>query len=366
MEAKLSMTDRCRFRRSAKLGTLGMEDGRPVLPTRADVLGLLSVSRAAALDGVLDGVLHDVLFEPIEAFAARRGKRFRSRLVTLGFRLAGGDPDGAPHRRRCWLAGEAVELIHAGSLIVDDIEDGSLFRRGAPALHRLYGLPIALNIGNWLYFWPAEIFKRLRLTPGEELLVGQYYYRTLLKAHYGQALDLGVAVDNLQQACTADVCLAAMELKTGALIALAVCVGAILAGASRDQLAPTEEFGLRFGMALQMFDDIVNASSRRDPAKQYEDLVLRRPSWLWACAARGSSPQQFSDFVACVKRLPDTAALNAWLERHRLIESAKLQAREFLANACGILEESAADLRFSSDALQQLRDLGQKVALAYD
>lgn len=364
MQTKLSMPDRGRFYRATNIEPPAA--GRPLLPTRADVGGLLTVARAPALDGLLESVLRGVLFEPIEDIVARPGKRFRSRLVTLGFRLAGGDADRTCSRRRCRLAGEAVELIHAGSLVVDDIEDGSLFRRGAPALHRRYGLAIALNSGNWLYFWPVEILKKLRLTPGEDLLVGQYYYRTLLKAHYGQALDVGVAVENLAQEDIADICLAAMELKTGALIALALCLGAIMAGASRQQLARVEEFGLRLGIALQMFDDIGNIASCRDPAKRYEDLALRRPSWIWACAARGSLPEEFSDFVACVRRLPDTVALAGWLGARRLAEDAKDEARAFLANACRALEETAAESRFSADALAELRELGAKVALAYD
>jgi hypothetical protein len=53
-----------------------------------------------------------------------------------------------------------VEFIHAGSLVVEDIEDGSRIRRGRVALHVRYGMPVALNAGNWLYFWPFELLKK--------------------------------------------------------------------------------------------------------------------------------------------------------------------------------------------------------------
>jgi geranylgeranyl pyrophosphate synthase len=338
----------------------------PILPTRADLGALVSVPRAPELGGVLEDILSDVLFQPIRDLAARPGKRFRSRLVTHGFSLLSADADRPCNRRRCRLGGEAVELIHAGSLMVDDIEDGSRFRRGAPAIHRRYGVPIALNAGNWLYFWPVELLRRLRLTPGQELLIGQYYYRTLLKAHYGQALDVGLALESIEQRHVADVCLAAMELKTGALVALALSIGAILARASGAQLARVEEFGLRLGVALQMFDDIGNLRSRRDPAKRFEDLALRRPSWVWACVAKCTSPAEFREFTSRLGRLPDAAPVAAWLESSGVVERAKREAREFLADASGVLESAAADLQFRGEAVVELHDLGRTVALAYD
>jgi hypothetical protein len=57
-----------------------------------------------------------------------------------------------------------VESLHAGSLIVDDIEDDSDLRRDAATLHRIYGVPVALNAGNWLYFWPQVLLSRIPLT----------------------------------------------------------------------------------------------------------------------------------------------------------------------------------------------------------
>lgn len=47
-----------------------------------------------------------------------------------------------------------IELIHNGSLIVDDIEDGSDLRRGKPCVHKIYGEDIAINAGNAIYFLP--------------------------------------------------------------------------------------------------------------------------------------------------------------------------------------------------------------------
>ncbi len=63
--------------------------------------------------------------------------------------------------------------LHLGSLIVDDIEDGSPIRRGGPALHLQIGTPLALNAGNWLYFLPGLLVSRLELPQTRELSLRQ-------------------------------------------------------------------------------------------------------------------------------------------------------------------------------------------------
>ena len=85
-----------------------------------------------------------------------------ARLVELGWELA-----EAPGTAPSDLA-HMVELLHAGSMIVDDIEDGSQRRRGEPALHVLHGVPLALNTGNLLYFLPLGLLRRLRLGANRE------------------------------------------------------------------------------------------------------------------------------------------------------------------------------------------------------
>jgi geranylgeranyl pyrophosphate synthase len=64
----------------------------------------------------------------------------------VAIQLAGGD--GEPYQDMM----SAIELMHVGSELVDDVEDGSAFRRGVPAAHQVFGEPLTINSGCAAYF----------------------------------------------------------------------------------------------------------------------------------------------------------------------------------------------------------------------
>ncbi|HEY6558255.1 MAG TPA: polyprenyl synthetase family protein [Polyangiaceae bacterium] len=218
------------------------------------------------------------LYQPLGDFLARPGKQFRARLCELSFELCGG---GTVPRELPLL----LEILHAGSLIVDDIEDNSSERRGAAALHVRYGLPRALNAGNWLYFWPFVLVQRLALAPLVELELQRAITSALFDCHRGQALDLSARVADLEQAHVPKVVAATARLKTGSLMALATRAGALVAGAGREEQETLAQFGAELGTALQMLDDLGGIASARRRHKGYEDLMQCRPSWPWAWLA---------------------------------------------------------------------------------
>jgi geranylgeranyl pyrophosphate synthase len=228
------------------------------------------------------------LLGPAREFLRRPGKEFRARLVEACWRLAGGA--GEPPAELPLV----LELLHAGSLIVDDIEDGSDERRGAPALHQLVGTPIALNTGNWLYFMPLVLLDRMRLPPAQTL--GMYRAATvaLARCHEGQALDLAVSVFEVGQADVPRVVSAATARKTGALMELASTLGAIAAGADRQRIAALAEFGRELGIGLQMLDDLGSVICPRRRDKGAEDLRHGRPTWAWAWLAESVDEVSFA------------------------------------------------------------------------
>ena len=238
---------------------------------------------ACALDaGVPDAVWNAALLGPAGELLARPGKDLRTRFVHAAWHLAGGGAAATPDR----LA-RVIELLHAGSLIVDDVEDGAEQRRGGPALHRVVGVPLAINTGSWMYFWALVELIRIGVPGALEAAV-----TTLARCHMGQALDLGARVDRLAMRDVPGVVVATSRLKTGALCGLATELAALAAGAPAARIAALGAFGVEVGVALQMLDDLGSIVSRHDKAR--EDLRGARATWPWAWLAEQADPFAWS------------------------------------------------------------------------
>lgn len=265
----------------------------------APLLELLSEQfREPALERVLGvddhlpwAVWDQALYGPLADFLGRQGKEFRARLVHAAWELAG--RSDIPPLELPMI----VEAIHAGSLIVDDIEDGSTYRRGEPALHCTWGVPRALNAGSWLYFWPDALLELMDLSPRVELELRRLIGRTLLRAHQGQALDLSTRVQDLAQRDVPSVVRVTTQLKTGALMELAAAVGAVAADGKPEAVAAVSRFGRELGVALQMLDDLGGIVSEARCHKGHEDLLLGRPTWPWAWAATALEPMRYGELV---------------------------------------------------------------------
>jgi geranylgeranyl pyrophosphate synthase len=82
-----------------------------------------------------------------------------------------------------------------------------------------------------------------------------------------------------------DVVRTSTALKTGSLVRLATELGALLSGASDAEREAIGRFGLEFGVALQMLDDLSGLTNEARCHKGHEDLLNGRPSWVWAWLA---------------------------------------------------------------------------------
>jgi geranylgeranyl pyrophosphate synthase len=304
---------------------------------------LASGSTAAALtaetwDRALGDVARDILSRP--------SRQFRARLAELSFRLAGGT--GQPPR---WLAA-IVEVIHAGSLIVDDIQDGSTERRGAACVHLNHGLGKALNGANWMYFWALQMVERLE---PETPLVRERLYRVLIDAmarcHLGQSLDLSCAVWRLAPAEVNRVVATATMLKTGALMELAARLGAVVGGAPTEREEALARFGRRLGVGLQMLDDFGNltAGSDGNAAKAREDLRNGTPTWPWALAAERLDAPGFAALQAAARAVADAGDADGPPARALAAQLRAAVGFEGRRQASRYLERAFDDLRAAVD-----------------
>jgi len=243
-------------------------------------------------DGVPQPLWESALIGPIHEFLSRPGKRFRSRLVDLSWKLAGRTDE--PPEALPWV----IELLHAGSLVVDDIEDGSLLRRGRPTLHRQIGLPLALNAGNWLYFWALSLISRMDFSCRVEREMHRRAIEAVRRCHEGQALDLAARIGDLTPSEIVPLANTISRWKTGSLMALAAELGAVAAEAKTGIIAALAMFGERLGVGLQMQNDLSELTGAAGPLKLPEDLLNGRVTWPWAWAAERLPPARFDSLQA--------------------------------------------------------------------
>ena len=167
----------------------------------------------------------------------------------------------------------------------------------------------------------------------------------------------------VEQGEVKELCMLSMELKTGTLTAFALGVGALLGGLSDEGLVELDVFGRGFGVALQMFDDLGNLKAASGH-KRFEDLALRRPSWVWAMAAECSS-RDYGEFVQAVRALPDHFHLERWLAKTEFHSRAATAAHDHTMRICRDLEQSMPLNGSQRKAFIELRRLGLRVAHAY-
>ncbi|GGR35755.1 polyprenyl synthetase family protein [Deinococcus ruber] len=191
-----------------------------------------------------------LLYRMLLDYPERGGKGIRSELLLLSAQAYGVQPGSAAWNRALWLA-VTLELFQNWVLIHDDIADDSEERRGQPALHRTYGVPLALNAGDALhaYMWEALLNADLPAAYPEIL---NMIHRTA----EGQHLDLAWMEHREWNLTPADY-LEMVQLKT----AYYTVVVPLRLGALAGGYAPPSEFGAAgtaLGAAFQIRDDVLN------------------------------------------------------------------------------------------------------------
>jgi geranylgeranyl pyrophosphate synthase len=281
------------------------------------------------------------LNDPVRRFLSRSGKGIRPELVNELFRLSGGSGE-APS-----AISEAIELLHAGSLIIDDIEDDSAERRGRPTLHREIGVPLALNTGNWMYFQAIDRLANSPFRPRTRHRILARTTRVVRRCHEGQALDLSARVDLLAPNEIPPTARAISRLKTGGITALAAWLGATAAGAPPEIRQALSRFGMTVGMCLQMYNDLLELGRFAKGDERSDDLRNLRVTWPWAWA---------------VKEFPEGKLLNIQKRLGRLTEDHH-ELRELAVELFAAVDARGQE-RIESCLAQGLAQLGEHIVLS--
>ncbi|MBI5159224.1 polyprenyl synthetase family protein [Candidatus Micrarchaeota archaeon] len=197
----------------------------------------------------------------IEEFLARGGKRVRPALCMLSCEAVGGKAEQA------LPAGAAIELFHSFTLMHDDIEDDSELRRGKPCIHKLHGIPLAINAGDGLFVLVWNAVQALDLTPKKQIAVCAMLTQAFTRVLEGQAIELNWRRENNWNLRAEDYFNMAGG-KTGALIAASCEVGGFAGGAKKRQLKALRVYGEAIGLAFQIQDDVLNLVGEEEKYKK--------------------------------------------------------------------------------------------------
>jgi geranylgeranyl diphosphate synthase type I len=203
--------------------------------------------------------------DPIWDILDRGGKRWRPALFLL-ICEALGKTEGY-----CLDFAIIPEVIHNGTLVIDDIEDTSELRRGKPCSYKIYGLDISVNMGNAMYYLPLLALMEKSVDLPAEVLCNVYevYVQEMINLSMGQAMDIawhrGIAnADELDENDYLQMC----AYKTGTLARMAAEMAAVLAGADQKLVEKLGRFAESIGVAFQMQDDILDLTGQEFAMKK--------------------------------------------------------------------------------------------------
>ena len=235
------------------------------------------------------------------------GKRVRPLLAYAAAELAGA-AEGQPPSPGAHSVALAVEFVHVYSLIHDDLPcmDDDVLRRGKPTVHVAFDEATAMLAGDALQ---AEAFRVLADAPlAAELrarLVSMLAHAASTEGMCGgQAIDLAavgqqLALDELERM---------HRMKTGALLAAAVRMGAAAAGADAPTAAAAGAYGRALGLAFQIVDDVLDVEGTAETLGKTagKDALENKPTYvsvLGLDAAKARAAQLHREALAALERL---------------------------------------------------------------
>ncbi len=164
----------------------------------------------------------------------------------------------------------ANNIVAHNSIIVDDIEDLGELRRGKPCLHKIFGVDIAVNAGNFLYFFPllALIKNKKKFAPDVITRAYEAYAQEMINLGFGQGTDIywhrgqakEIKEEEYLQMCA---------FKTGCLSRMSAKLAVILSGGSDELSEAAGRVAEAIGVAFQIQDDILDIISEGEEREKF-------------------------------------------------------------------------------------------------
>ena len=299
--------------------------------------------------------LNKAVAEPFWEFLDRGGKRWRPALFLLIIEALGKNP-------KEFLDFAIIpEVVHNGTIIIDDVEDSSEMRRGKPCTYRIYGIDIAINVGNAMYYMPLITLMKYRDRISKEKLSRLYeiYVQEMINLSFGQAMDIAwhkglanadqINVENYMQMCA---------YKTGTLARMAARMAAVLADADEKLVEKLGRFAEAIGVAFQVQDDILDLTSPEFAEKKGgrgQDITEGKRSLMVIYTLKNASEEDRRRLIEILNMHTSDQALRdeaiAIMEKYGAIDYAKNFAKKLVEESWKEIEE----LLPSSNAKEKLK-----------
>ncbi len=267
------------------------------------------------------------LYGPLSDYPQRSGKMLRSALCIAAATTWGGHVEDALD------TATSIELLHNALLVHDDVEDGSLDRRGAPALHRLHGVPLAVNAGDALALLSMRPLRQqaLRLGRHTAALIIDETERVAWESAEGQALELGWQRDGKTDVTEAEYLGMVMQKTCWLTTIHPLRMGCLIGARGAVPLEHLVRLGFFFGAAFQIQDDLLNLEPGEAYGKELDGDLREGKRTLMLIHALQHAPardrERLHRFVAAARH--ERSELDVrWV--HRLLER------------CGSLEHARA------------------------
>jgi geranylgeranyl pyrophosphate synthase len=277
------------------------------------------------------------LVDPIWDFLDRGGKRWRPILFLLVAEAVGGDTE----KLKDFVV--IPEIVHNGTIMIDDVEDSGELRRGKPCTHKIFGEDIAINTGNFMYYFPLLILlkNKDRFSEGITLKVYEIYLQEMLNLGFGQSADIywhkgkvsGIKEEEYLQMCA---------YKTGCLARMAAKLGVVLSGGD-DKL--TEKIGKvaeAIGVAFQIQDDILDITLTGKEREKFgkvfgNDIKEGKRTLMVIHTLKKATPEDKKRLLEILNKhtddLEERKEAILIIEKYGAVEYAKRRAKEILEEA---------------------------------
>lgn len=229
------------------------------------------------------------LYDPVKHIMSIKGKRIRPMLVLLACDLFGGSPEEALD------AAFAVEVFHNFTLVHDDIMDEADLRRGQPTVHKVYGLNKAILAGDVMFSYAFKHLLKLPIYCQSSAMT--VFNKAAIEIFEGQQMDMDF--ESRMDVPETDY-LKMIEYKTSVLLAAALQMGSLIAGAPDSDQEKIYQFGLNLGLSFQIKDDYLDAFGASDKVGKKEggDIIQNKKTFLLITALNKAEGKDKEELLA--------------------------------------------------------------------